>query len=429
VLASPYYFVRMRRRGNWKAGFGQRFGRYDAKFKQSITNRQVFWLHAVSVGEVNVCTRIIRALEPRMPNLKIIVSTTTTTGMGELLKRLPPHIGKVYYPIDHRYCVTRALKTLRPVAIMLVEAEIWPNFLWRARKMGIPLFLANTRLSQKSFRGYKRFAFLFRRLFASFAGVGAQNETDADRLRQLGCRPNAIHVFGNLKFDAARPDAGRSLDVPALLKQLGVDADAPLLVAGSTHDGEEEILAEQFLRLRARFPKLFLILVPRHFERSREIGERLLKRGLKLFYRTDLNPTIHQPPGPTECLLVNTTGELMHFYQHASVVFVGKSITAKGGQNPIEPAALGKATVFGPNMQNFTDVVRILLAGDGAIQVPDAASLEKTFDELLGDNARREQLGANALKVVQANLGAVEHTVDMIVQELDQTGFYIVPKK
>src|SRR5262249_48386745 len=152
----PYYFWRMQRRGNWTDGFAQRFGKYDAKFKQSITNRHTLWLHAVSVGEVNLCTQLIRALEPRLPNVKIIVSTTTTTGMGELQKKLPTHIGKIYYPIDRKLYVMRAMSVIHPEAIVLVEAEIWPNFIWRAQSLNMPLFLVNARLSDKSFAGYKR---------------------------------------------------------------------------------------------------------------------------------------------------------------------------------------------------------------------------------------------------------------------------------
>src|SRR5271168_829011 len=157
VLSSPYYFRRMRRRGNWRPGFRERFGRFDSNLKQALTNRHVIWLHAVSVGEVNLCTQLIRALEPRVPNLKIVVSTTTTTGMGELRRRLPTHVSKIYYPLDRRKYVNRALATINPQAIVLVEAEIWPNFLWRARKLGIPVFLANARLSDRSFPRYKKF--------------------------------------------------------------------------------------------------------------------------------------------------------------------------------------------------------------------------------------------------------------------------------
>jgi 3-deoxy-D-manno-octulosonic-acid transferase len=429
ILLSPYYFVRMRRRGNWQRGFAERFGKYSTKFKQAITNRDVLWIHAVSVGEVNVCTQLIRALELRMPNLKIVVSTTTTTGMGELHRKLPTHISKIYYPIDHRRFVTRALSTIRPEAIVLVEGEIWPNFLWGARKRGKPVFLVNARLSDRSYRGYKRFGFLFRRLFAELAGVGAQNEADAARLRQLGCRPEAIRIVGSLKFDAARLDERRLLDVPALLRQAGVKPGAPLIVGGSTHAGEEAILAEQFLRLRTRFPDLFLVLVPRHFERSREVGRELEERGVKFAYRSELLSQEQLAPGEIDCLIVNTTGELKYFYEHATIIFVGKSLTAEGGQNPIEPGALGKAMVFGPNMQNFAEVARGFLQQDGAVQVRDAAELEKALGDLLGDEARRAKLGRNALKVVHENLGAIERTVDMIVERLANSELHIEPKR
>jgi 3-deoxy-D-manno-octulosonic-acid transferase len=206
-----------------------------------------------------------------------------------------------------------------------------------------------------------------------------------------------------------------------------VAADAPILVGGSTHAGEEEILAAQFLRLRQRFPKLFLVLVPRHFERARLVGGQLAKQGLKLFYRSDLTPETRLEPGSVECLLVNTTGELMNFYQCATVAFVGKSLAAEGGQNPIEPAALGKATVFGPNMGNFRDVVRIFLARQAAVQVRDAAELERTFEALLADPARRERLGATAQQVVRENQGAVARTVEMMVGPLAARGLYVAP--
>src|SRR5438552_2587098 len=188
LLSSPYYFWKMRRRGNWRSGFGERFGKYDTKLKTAITNRHVLWIHAVSVGEVNVATQLIRSLETRLPNLKIVVSTTTSTGMGELRKKLPSHIHKIYYPIDRRKYVSRALRVINPEAIVLVEAEIWPNFLWKARARKIPTFLVNARLSPRSFRGYRRFRFLFGQLFHSFAGVGVQNEEYRSRLLALGCR-------------------------------------------------------------------------------------------------------------------------------------------------------------------------------------------------------------------------------------------------
>ncbi|EEF62845.1 3-deoxy-D-manno-octulosonic acid transferase [Pedosphaera parvula] len=429
VLSSPYYFLRMSRRGNWQKGFAQRFGNYDVKLKQSITNRHIIWLHAVSVGEMNVCMQLIRALEPRLPNVKFVVSTTTTTAMSELQKKLPPHIGKIYYPVDRRKFVARALGTIRPDAIILVEAEIWPNFIWRARSMGIPLFLVNARLSDRSFPRYKKFKILFKQLFGAFTGVGAQNETDAGRLGEVGCRREAIHVVGNLKFDAAVLTGRRTLDVPAMLGQLGVPTDARILVAGSTHDGEELILAEIFLNLKKQFPDLFLILVPRHFERAKSAGNDLSKLAINFFYRSELAPDTQFEQGELDCLLVNTTGELRYFYEHATVVFVGKSLAARGGQNPIEPAALGKPVLFGPNMQNFTDVVKIFLADKSAIQVSDAAELETRIGELLSNPPRRQELGYRAQETVKEHQGATERTVEMILEGCAARDLYTVPKK
>jgi 3-deoxy-D-manno-octulosonic-acid transferase len=428
LLSSPYYFIRMRRRGNWRPGFGQRFGKYDSGIRQAITNRHVIWLHAVSVGEVNVCTQLIRALEPRLPNAKIVVSTTTTTGMGELRSKLPKHITKIYYPVDRRRFVSRAMASLHPEAIILVEAEIWPNFIWRANVLNIPLFLVNARLSDRSFRGYKRWGFLFRKLFASFDGVGAQNEEDAARLRQLGCRAEVIQVVGSLKFDAAQLTERQLLNVPAMLRQAGVSERAQLLVCGSTHAGEEGLLADIYLRLKKQFPDLFLVLVPRHFERGREVGRELQARGLKYVYRSEIRPQTAHADGSLDCLLVNSTGELRHFYEHATVIFVGKSLTAEGGQNPIEPGALGKAMVFGPNMQNFAGVSKNFVSRDGAVQVKDAAELETTLAQLLADESRRVQLGRNAQEVVKENLGAIDRTVDMILKGIESKQFYVAPK-
>jgi len=429
ALSSPYYFWRLRRRGDWRRGFGQRFALYESELKQALTNRHVVWLHAVSVGEVNLCTQLIHALEPRVPNVKIVVSCTTTTGMAELRRRLPTRVSKIYYPVDRRKFVRRALATINPDAIVLVEAEIWPNFLWRARDLNIPLFLANARLSDRSFPRYKKLGWLFRPLFGAFTGVGCQNEEDAARLRAVGCRPAAVRVVGNLKFDAAKLTERSSLNVRGLLRQLGVADDAPVLVAGSTHDGEELLLADIAARLRKRFPNLFLVLVPRHFERCKDIGQKLRSQGVKFFYRSEIFPATQLRPGEADCLLVNTTGELKFFYEPATVVFIGKSLTALGGQNPIEPGAQGKAIVCGPNMQNFADITRNFLNQHAAVQVKNSEELERALGDLLENPARRDALGRAALGVVAENLGAVERTVAMILPELERRGIFVEPKK
>jgi 3-deoxy-D-manno-octulosonic-acid transferase len=280
-------------------------------------------------------------------------------------------------------------------------------------------------LSDRSYRGYRLFGFLFRSIFASFTGVGAQNEVDATKLRDLGCRGEAIHVVGSLKFDAAPLDERRLLDVPALLRQLGVPTDARLLVGGSTHAGEEILLAEQFLRLRRHYPDLFLVLVPRHCERGKEVGRELTARGVKFVYRSEISVNSNYPAESVECLLVNTTGELKYFYEQACVIFVGKSLTAEGGQNPIEPGAIGKAMIMGPNMQNFLAIARAFVEAKGAIQIRDAAELEHAIEELLADAPKREALGRNARQVVRENRGAIDRTVDMIVKHLAKEEMYV----
>lgn len=422
ILSAPFYFLKMWRRGNWRQGFSQRFGKYDARVKQRLTNSQVLWFHAVSVGEVNLCTQLIRAIEPRIPTYKILVSTTTSTGMGELEKKLPAHIERMYYPIDRRKIVQKALGLVNPRAVVLIEAELWPNFLWGLQRRRIPHFLVNARLSERSLRGYRRFGFLFRPLFRCFTGVGAQSEADAARLKDLGFRTEAIEVVGSLKFDSAKLHERKLLDVDRMLEQLGVGSDAMVLVAGSTHVGEESVLADIALRLRQQFPKFFLVLVPRHMERGREVSDMLESKGIRFTARSQITAATRHPAGAMECLLVNTTGELRFFYERADLVFVGKSLTAEGGQNPIEPAALGKPVLFGPNMQNFPQIAPEFVRRGGAVQVRDAAELEKALAELLRSPARRDELGRIAKQVVQENQGSIERTVEMILRHLPATG-------
>ena len=418
LLSAPWYFLKMYRRGGWKDGFGERFGLYGPRLKQSLTNRQTVWFHAVSVGEVNLCTQLIQAIEPRLPLHTIVVSTTTSTGMALLQDRLPSTIVKLYYPIDRRKHVIRAIGIISPSAVVLIEAEIWPNFLWTLQRRGIPHFLVNARLSERSYRGYKRFGFLFRSLFAGFTGVGAQTSADALRLGKLGCRSEAIQVVGSLKFDSAQLEARQLVDIPELLEQVGVSPDSLVLVAGSTHEGEEKILAELTLRLKKQFPSLFLVVVPRHQERGATVGDALHTAGFRFVFRKNILPRTQIKSGSLDGLIVNTTGELTAFYRRADVVFVGKSLTAEGGQNPIEPAALGKAVIFGPNMQNFPEIAPAFVQAGGAIQITDAQELETVLAQLLANPERRRSLGLQALKVVSENQGSIGRTVDMIVHSI-----------
>ena len=327
--------------------------------------------------------------------------------MGELRRRLPPSIPRFYYPVDFPRAVRRAFNTFRPKALILVEAEIWPNFLWQALERKAEIFLGQRAAFRAVFPQLWAFsARFFARSFPNFAPPVARKQAMPARLTALGFAPENVRIVGNLKFDAAQPEPRGGLDTRALLRQIGVSDHAKILVAGSTHAGEEAVLAEMLARLRQRCPELFLVLVPRHFERAREVGQELAARGVSFVYRSEIGHAAAGTTAAPQCLLVNSTGELKFFYEVADVVFVGKSLTAKGGQNPIEPAALGKAIVLGPNMQNFTSMTRAFLAQQAVIQVPDAAALEAALAELLASDARRAEIGARALAVVRKNLGS-----------------------
>lgn len=426
LLNAPAYFLKLWRRGHWRQGLGERFGFYGAPLRAQIGHRPVLWLHAVSVGEVGVCLQLLRALEPALPAFQIAVSTTTSTGMGELRRKLPPHLPRFYYPIDSGGAVRRALQLIRPRAVIFIEAELWPNFLWQALERQTPLFLVNARISDNSFRNYQRGGFIFRPIFARFRGVTCQLD-DAGRLETLGFPRELIRAVGNLKFDAAQPDPRPGLDAAAFLRRIGVPAGAPVMVAGSTHPGEEAMLAEMLPRWRKRFPNLFLVIVPRHFERAKEVGQELEARGVAFVYRSEVTEEKSFAPGALQCLVVNSTGELKSFYEAATVVFVGKSVTAHGGQNPIEPAALGKAVVFGPNMENFAAVVRAFVKQNAVLQARDAAALEQSIGDLLADDARRAALGERARRVVEENLGATARTVAFIKESLAAAPLHHAP--
>ena len=309
-----------------------------------------------------------------------------------------------------------ALVTIRPKAVILVEAEIWPNFLWGIQARNIPHFLVNTRISKKSYKSYRRFGFIFRSLFGGFTGVGAQSDDDAKKLFELGCDEKVVQVFGSCKFDDIEIKREYRINISSLLRGLGVQDQAPIIVAGSTHNGEEEILARLFKRLQKKYPDIFLILVPRHQERGKEVGEVLAKQSVNFLFRNQISDGIAPMEFVNlECLLVNTTGELRYFYEKATLVFVGKSLTAKGGQSPVEPAALAKPIIFGPHMGNFEEITAKFLSNEAAIQVADEFELEKAFELLIKDQSKRDSLGKAAQKVVRENEGAIEQTVSMIL--------------
>ena len=417
-LSAPIRAYRRSRRADGRDEARHRSGDYNSKIKHAITNRHVLWLHAGSEAEINLCTQLIAALEPRLPNLKMVVSTSNSAGMTALHAKVPSHILKIYSPTDRRDHVGRALKTMHPRGIVLLAEEFQPNFLRCAREMRLPLFLVSVPSSRRPQWRLKLFSPLFRPLFDSFRGVACQDETGAARLRELGFRPEVIQVVGNLKFDAAQLDERRLLDVPHFLRQIGVPPTARLLVGGGTHAGEEAALAEVFQRLKPRFPDLFLILVPRQCERGKEVSRALENCGIKFVYRKDITSQTQLAEGSTDCLLVNTSGELKNFYECATIIFVGKSLTAEGGQNPLEPGILGKPMIFGPNMRDYQAITDTLLAQGGAMQVRDVRELEAALADLLADPTRAIQVGRNAQMAIRENHREIERIAAMVISNL-----------
>ncbi|MEZ5276164.1 MAG: 3-deoxy-D-manno-octulosonic acid transferase [Opitutaceae bacterium] len=420
LIASPFLILKMLKRGQWRKGFGQRLGFHDRELKGQWADREVIWINAVSMGEVNLAIQIIARLRTRLPGLKIVISTTTTTGMAELRKKLPQDVIPIYYPIDLRSAVRRTMADLRPRAIILIEADFWPNLLWEAREANIPVLLVNALILERAARRYRRVEFLFRPLFASFDRIFCADVSDSQRLSSLGFRSEAIHVVGHPKFDTAAEPDHCELDVRALLDGIGLSRNAAVILGGSTHAGEERLLAQTFLSLRQRHPDLFLILVPRHIERVNEVARELKPMGLRILKRTELPETPPDISGSPHCLIVNTIGELRRFYGEADIVFVGESFIEGGGQNPIEPAVLGKAILTGPRMETFKSILPHFLKEDALIQVSTMDELEPAISSLLDFPGERLAMGQRAREVANAGRGALDRTVDGIIERLGE---------
>lgn len=410
----PGFLVRMLRRGNYRHKFGQRFAVYSGRVRRRLLERrgQWIWVHAVSVGEVLIALKFIERLR-RETDLPVLLSTTTSTGFALANRRRTEDLEVIYNPVDLWPCARRATHLIRPRALVLVEAEVWPNITAFTKRLGAPVLLINARLSPRSESRYRRFRLLTAPLFRQLDLICTQSDADVARWIGLGVKPERILHTGSIKFDqenqAARPN-------PVLVERLraeGVGTDLPVLLGGSTHDGEERILAEILLRLRERIPGLYLILVPRHFERAKAIVEALQDLPLKIARRTE------EPDGRSDVLLVDTTGELQDWYRLATVVFIGKSLTATGGQNPAEAVQADKPVVFGPHMENFADFTRGILAAHGAIQVRDPEALERQLEALLTDPGRREKLTAAAASVLEPHQGAAGRSVGELLRLLD----------
>jgi 3-deoxy-D-manno-octulosonic-acid transferase len=431
VILSPFYLYRLIKRGNYREGFFQRFGFFAKELRAKFGERGGVWIRAVSVGEVAEALVIIEQLRRQRPQMNIALSVTTSTGYQVAKKRAPADVAVSYYPIDFGWCVARALDCFRPQLIVLVESDIWPNLMRQAAARHIPVALINARISEKSLRGYLRAQFLFKPAFRRLALACAPDETAARRLAQLGVSLEKTHTVGSLKYEvAALSEKKNDQDPAALLKAAGASPTAPVLVAGSTHPGEEEIFLDLLPRLRRQFPGLFLVLAPRHAERGAEVAQLAERKSVACVRRTTLKSEFHnsksernpqseiQNPKSACCLLLDTTGELRAFYRVATVIFVGKSLVGHGGQNILEAVITGNAVVFGPHMENFEAIAQEILSAGAAVQVSEAIALEAAIRDLLVDEKRRAELGARAREVFERNLGAAGRTTDLLLNLL-----------
>ena len=410
----PGYLAKMVRRGGYREKFGQRLGIYDGELRVRLSKRESTWLHAVSVGEVNIALRLAHALRALEPDLCCVLTTTTTTGFALANKNAPPWIDVLYTPVDYWPIMRRAFSVIRPTRIVLVEAEVWPNLVALAHERRIPTILANARLSPRSESRFRRFRFFIAPTFRLLDLVCAQELDDVQRWVAIGVARDRIRSVGSIKYDPDGRD--QALEAQESAQQAGfthVDRESPVLFGGSTHRGEEEILASIFLRLRQQFPSLRLFIAPRHVERLREIRAQFGAFPMRMTLASEV---VRQLPeeSDADCIVLDTTGDLHRWYPIATIVFMGKSLTARGGQNPVEPIIAGKPVVFGPHMENFATLAKSLVLKKGAIQVSDMDSLELTIAELLRDSEARSRLVQRAREVLSEHQGATARAVALI---------------
>ena len=410
LLATPFILARMAGSERWRAGLVQRLG--DVPPRRG--NNRCIWIHAVSVGEVNAVRPLVGLLDRECPGVDIRVSTITNTGQAVARKHFGPE-RCFYFPLDLSHAVHRTLRRIRPDVIVLAELELWPNFLRLAARRGVPVVIANGRMRDKMVGRYRAFRFLFtpimdprgRNVFC------VQNETYRDRFERAGFPADRLHVTGNMKYDAVRTEVDQArLEAPR--DALGLVRGDRIWLAACTWPGEEEICLRVHRRLQERQPALKLVIAPRHIERAGEVERAIAKAGYACRRRTRMC----SPCGAETVGLLDTVGELGYVYALADFAFIGNSLTARGGHNMLEAAALGVPTVFGPFTDNFREEAEILLASGGAERVASEAELGEALLRLLTNPERREQRARSAREAVLSNQGASRRHLEILCRVL-----------
>lgn len=409
LISLPYWLYQMIRHGKYRVGLGERLGRLPVRLRLPENAQPVIWVHTVSVGEVVATTSLVDELKRRWPGHRIFVSTTTDTGQQLACKRFGEE-NVFYFPMDFRFTIHTYLRALHPQLIVIAETEFWPNFLRLAHQHGARIAVVNARISDRSLPNYRRFRGLLRGVLTNVALFLTQTSEDASRLRSIGAEPERVRVTGNLKFDIPTPAA------PAVMENLRQNfrenGAGPVLVCGSTVDGEEPLLLRAYENLLVRHPQAVMILAPRHPERFSEVAAILEKMSIRFWRRSAWKGE----PLEGGVLLLDSIGELSAIYALADIAFVGGSLAPRGGHNIIEPAQHGVAIVVGNHTENFRDIVGMFQSRD-AVRIVGPAELPLVLMDLLDNDAERTALGRRALETVRSQMGATLRTADAL-QEL-----------
>ncbi len=414
----PVIVYRAVRHKRYRTGWDQRFG----KITRRSPTKKCIWLHAVSVGEVNAAKTIIKELKNKFGDFEIVISTTTDTGFSRATNLFSENHKVFYFPFDFSWIMRRAFSNIRPAICLLMELEVWPNFVQIAQQLNVPVIVVNGRISDKSYPAYKRIKPIAKKIFSKISLILAQTEQYAQRFKEFGCPDEKVIVTGSLKYDTAQiTDKVEGADV--LAAQLNIN-DERLWVAGATGNDEEKILLDvyQNLKQQSQFSNLRLAIVPRKPERFDEVAQLIEHRDFSLIrYSRIKNNTAPPPADNQEVILGDTMGDLRKFYSLATIIFVGRSLVPIGGSDMAEAAALGKCTIFGPYAFNFKQTVDALLADAGAIMVKDKEELLKTMQKCLSDSDLAQSIAKNGQEVIRKNQGATAKTIDQIAKFLNTT--------